>query len=71
MLLSLMLEFYAWSTARPLYENDKNADELEKEINALLEAEKEQGMSSTLRVLVGMPMFPVAQPIFLVLLLQY
>lgn len=60
MLLSLMLEFHAWSTARPSLENDKNADELEQEINTLLETEKEQGRSSALQFLIGMPMFLVA-----------
>lgn len=55
-----MLEFHAWSTARPSLENDKNADELEQEINTLLETEKEQGRSSALQFLIGMPMFLVA-----------
>ena len=66
MLLSLMLEFHAWSTARPLHENERTADELEKEINALMATEKEQGMSSTLlRLLVGTPMFPSTHPLSL------
>ena len=34
MLLELMLEFHAWSTARPAQESDSTADALEKEIAA-------------------------------------
>ncbi|KAI0947951.1 hypothetical protein AcW1_009581 [Taiwanofungus camphoratus] len=41
-LLELMLEFHAWSTARPTYESDRTADELEKEVKAMIELEKEQ-----------------------------
>ncbi|KAI0078371.1 hypothetical protein K474DRAFT_1641767 [Panus rudis PR-1116 ss-1] len=43
MLLELTLDFHAWSSARPLQESDRTADALEKEINELMEAEKEQG----------------------------
>lgn len=46
MLLELMLDFHAWSSARPLHESDKTADTLEKEINELMETEKDQGRSS-------------------------
>ncbi|KAK7676160.1 hypothetical protein QCA50_020871 [Cerrena zonata] len=46
MLLELMLDFHAWSSARPLHESDKTADRLEKEINELMETEKDQGMFS-------------------------
>ncbi|KAK7678306.1 hypothetical protein QCA50_018654 [Cerrena zonata] len=46
MLLELMLDFHAWSSARPLHESDKTADRLEKEINELIETEKDQGMFS-------------------------
>ncbi|KAK7678291.1 hypothetical protein QCA50_018639 [Cerrena zonata] len=42
MLLELMLDFHAWSSARPLHESDKTADRLEKEINELMETEKDQ-----------------------------
>ncbi|KAH9947501.1 hypothetical protein B0H21DRAFT_778458 [Amylocystis lapponica] len=42
MLLDLMLEFHAWSTARPTRESDRTAEELEKEINSVIEQEKEQ-----------------------------
>ncbi|KAH9917706.1 uncharacterized protein B0H18DRAFT_1033475 [Fomitopsis serialis] len=46
MLLELMLDFHAWSTARPAHESDTNADALEKEVKVVIEFEKEQGMSS-------------------------
>ncbi|CAL1699550.1 unnamed protein product [Somion occarium] len=42
MLLALMLEFHAWSSARPMQESDRTADALEKEINELMGTEKEQ-----------------------------
>ncbi|KAI0366823.1 hypothetical protein BV20DRAFT_971330 [Pilatotrama ljubarskyi] len=42
MLLELILDFHAWSAARPTHESDKTADTLEKEIKSLREAEKEQ-----------------------------
>ncbi|KAI0356100.1 hypothetical protein OH77DRAFT_1424427 [Trametes cingulata] len=42
MLLELILDFHAWSAARPTLESDRTADTLEKEIKALREAEKEQ-----------------------------
>ncbi|KAI0631092.1 hypothetical protein C8Q77DRAFT_1074956 [Trametes polyzona] len=45
MLLELILEFHAWSAARPMYESDKTADTLEQEVKALREAEKDQGRS--------------------------
>ncbi|KAF9816589.1 hypothetical protein IEO21_03990 [Rhodonia placenta] len=47
MLLELMLEFHAWSTARSAHESDKTADALEKEVKAVMELEQEQGMSSS------------------------
>ncbi|KAI0720670.1 hypothetical protein C8T65DRAFT_567094 [Cerioporus squamosus] len=47
MLLELIIDFHAWSAARPLSESDKTADVLEKEVKSLVEAEKEQGTSST------------------------
>ncbi|KAK7676165.1 hypothetical protein QCA50_020876 [Cerrena zonata] len=46
MLLELMLDFHAWSSARPLHESDKTADRLEKEINELIETEKDQDSST-------------------------
>ncbi|OCH86503.1 hypothetical protein OBBRIDRAFT_797125 [Obba rivulosa] len=42
MILELMLEFHAWSTARPSYESDRTADSLEQEVKAVIEMEKEQ-----------------------------
>ena len=54
MLLELMLEFHAWSTARPAHESDTAADTLEKEVKVVIELEKEQGTSS----LIGRPVFP-------------
>ncbi|KAH9840550.1 uncharacterized protein C8Q71DRAFT_412560 [Rhodofomes roseus] len=42
MLLELMLEFHAWSTARPAHESDTTADALEKEVKTVIELEKEQ-----------------------------
>ncbi|CCM03276.1 uncharacterized protein FIBRA_05404 [Fibroporia radiculosa] len=45
MLLEVMLEFHAWSTSRPTYESDRTADALEKEVKAVMELEREQGMS--------------------------
>ena len=59
MILELMLEFHAWSSARPIREAERAADTLEKEINGIIETEKEQGTSSTpelLSQLVGTPM---------------
>lgn len=57
MLIELVLEFHAWSTSRPTQESDATADRLEKEINVVMELEKEQGRSSNpLHVtLVGRP----------------
>ncbi|KAI8976718.1 hypothetical protein BD414DRAFT_467136 [Trametes punicea] len=46
MLLELILDFHAWSTARPTHESDKAADSLEKEIRRIREIEQEQGRSS-------------------------
>ncbi|EPS97925.1 hypothetical protein FOMPIDRAFT_1127585 [Fomitopsis schrenkii] len=54
MLLELMLEFHAWSTARPAQESDSTADALEKEVKIVMELEKEQGTSS----LIGRLVFP-------------
>lgn len=59
MLLDLMLEFHAWSTARPAHESDVTADALENEVKAVMELEKEQGMfsPSPSLSLVGRPVF--------------
>ena len=38
MLLELMLEFHAWSTARPTRESERTADELEKKLVVAKEA---------------------------------
>ncbi len=46
MLLELVIDFHAWSAARPVFESDKTADVLEKEVKSLVDTEKEQGMSS-------------------------
>lgn len=62
MFLALMLEFHAWSSARPMQESDRTADALEKEINELMGTEKEQGMSLAPSLplnLVGRPMFSI------------
>ena len=48
MLLELMLEFHAWSTARPTHESDVTAGNLEKDINKIIETENEQGRFSVL-----------------------
>ena len=45
MILDLMLDFHAWSTCRPTHESDMTADKLEKDINGIMETEKEQGRS--------------------------
>ena len=45
MLLELIIEFHAWSAARPAHEGEKMADVLEKEVKTLRDAEKEQGTS--------------------------
>ena len=37
MLLELMLEFHAWSTARPAHESDTAADTLEKEVKVVIQ----------------------------------
>ncbi len=47
MLLELVIDFHAWSAARPVFESDKTADVLEKEVKSLVDTEKEQGMSSS------------------------
>ncbi|KDQ58435.1 hypothetical protein JAAARDRAFT_128837 [Jaapia argillacea MUCL 33604] len=46
MLLDLMMEFHAWSTARPAQEANQAAETLEREIKAIMDLEKEQGRSS-------------------------
>ena len=46
MLLELIIEFHAWSAARPAYEGEKMADVLEQEVKMLRDAEKEQGTSA-------------------------
>ncbi|TBU51177.1 hypothetical protein BD310DRAFT_963153 [Dichomitus squalens] len=46
MLLELIIEFHAWSSARPMHESDQMADVLEKEIKGLRNIESEQGTSS-------------------------
>ena len=43
MLLELLLDFHAWSAARPAYQSDSTADSLEKEVKVLMETEREQG----------------------------
>lgn len=43
MIIELMLEFHAWSTSRPIHEAETTADTLEKEVNNIMETEKEQG----------------------------
>ncbi|EMD35473.1 hypothetical protein CERSUDRAFT_85436 [Gelatoporia subvermispora B] len=45
MMLQLMLEFHAWSTARPSCESDRTADTLEAEVKAIIELEKDQERS--------------------------
>ncbi|TFK49062.1 hypothetical protein OE88DRAFT_1663431 [Heliocybe sulcata] len=45
MLLNLMIEVHAWSTARPVSETNQNLETLEKEINTIMALENEQGMS--------------------------
>ncbi|CDO70478.1 hypothetical protein BN946_scf184569.g21 [Trametes cinnabarina] len=42
---AIVLEFHAWSTARPAHEHDKAADILEREIKNIRETEQEQGRS--------------------------
>ncbi|KAI0327225.1 hypothetical protein GY45DRAFT_1284118 [Cubamyces sp. BRFM 1775] len=42
MLLELILDFHAWSAARPAHETDKAADSLEKELKGLQNTEQEQ-----------------------------
>lgn len=46
MLIELMLEFHAWSIARPVHESEATAEALEKEIHDIIETETEQGRSS-------------------------
>ena len=46
MLIELILEFHAWAAARPSHESVNTAEALEKGINAIIQAEKEQGRSS-------------------------
>ncbi|KAI0090337.1 hypothetical protein BDY19DRAFT_939669 [Irpex rosettiformis] len=42
MVIELMLDFHAWSTSRPVHETETTADALEKEVNVIMEIEKEQ-----------------------------
>ncbi|KAI1786730.1 hypothetical protein LXA43DRAFT_1032672 [Ganoderma leucocontextum] len=46
MLLELIIDFHAWSAARPAHEGEKMADLLEKEVKTLRDAEKDQGTSA-------------------------
>lgn len=46
MLLNLVIEFQAWASARPVHEREKMTDCLEKEINSVIEKEKQQGKPS-------------------------
>jgi len=45
-LLDLILEFNAWAAVRPADEHQKTSELLEKEVNLIIETEKEQGRSS-------------------------
>ncbi|KZT25719.1 hypothetical protein NEOLEDRAFT_1092207 [Neolentinus lepideus HHB14362 ss-1] len=58
MLLNLMIEVHAWSTARPASETNQNIESLEKEINNIMTIENEQGMSpSPSLTFIGRPTF--------------
>ncbi|KAJ3516758.1 hypothetical protein NLJ89_g919 [Agrocybe chaxingu] len=46
MLLDCMLEFHAWSSARPKHEASLASQSLEEQISQIMETEKQQGMSS-------------------------
>lgn len=46
MLLDLVIEFHAWASARPAHEREKMSECLEKEINSVIEKEKQQGKPS-------------------------
>ncbi|KAI0738996.1 hypothetical protein C8Q80DRAFT_1079236, partial [Daedaleopsis nitida] len=46
MLLDLIVDFHAWSAARPGHVSDRTADTLENEVKVLMETEKEQGRCS-------------------------
>jgi hypothetical protein len=67
MIIELMLDFHAWSTSRPTQENDTTADTLEREINSIMETEKEQGRflssSPSCSCFIGRPMFCILVPI--------
>ena len=43
MLLEVIVDFHAWSAARPAHESDKTADQLETGVRILMEIEQEQG----------------------------
>jgi hypothetical protein len=45
-LLDLVLEFHAWAAAKPAREHEKTTELLEKEVNSIIEKEKEQGRCS-------------------------
>ncbi|KAL0575220.1 hypothetical protein V5O48_006759 [Marasmius crinis-equi] len=47
MLLDLILETHAWSSARPKHESQMAVQKLEQKITDVLETEKEQGMSES------------------------
>ena len=50
----MVLEFHAWAAAKPAREHEKATELLEKEVNFIIEKEKEQGRCSLpLRSCVG------------------
>ncbi|KAI0763096.1 hypothetical protein BD413DRAFT_606783 [Trametes elegans] len=46
MLLELVLEFHAWSAARPVYQSNRVADKLEEDMKSMKKTEEEQGRST-------------------------
>ncbi|THH21134.1 hypothetical protein EW146_g329 [Bondarzewia mesenterica] len=47
MFLDVLIHFHTWATARPNFENERASEEFEREINAIVSREREQGESSS------------------------
>jgi hypothetical protein len=69
MIIDVLIQCHAWSSARPRHERNMAAAKLEKNINAVLKVEQEQGMSPasssySIWLLVGRAIFRTCLLIF-------
>lgn len=48
MIMSVMLESHAWSSARSKHEDTRNSQKFEEKILSVMDEEKEQGMSTSI-----------------------